>query len=157
MIVRLIGLTVAILLLQAGNVYSEDLNPVAGKTGEFVLREADVDRMISYQSAEAQKSIQSSPEQRTNFIRQILLTKAVASRARKDGFEKKPETREIISYLIDQYLAQEYLSKVVVANVTSTDEEMKKYYAEHEKDFLVPEAVKVRHIFISVPKDSAVE
>lgn len=157
MIVRLIGLTVAILLLQAGNVYSEDLNPVAGKTGEFVLREADLDRMISYQPAEAQKSIQSSPEQRTNFIRQILLTKTVASRARKDGFEKKPDTREIISYLIDQYLAQEYLSKVVVANVTSTDEEMKKYYAEHEKDFVVPEAVKVRHIFISVPKDSTAE
>jgi len=157
MIVRIIGLTAAILLLQMGNVYSEDLNPVVGKVGDFVLREADLDRLISYQPAEAQKSIQSSSEQRTNFIRQILLTKAIASRARKDGFEKKPETREFVSYLIDQYLAQEYLSKVVVANVTSTDEEMKKYYAEHGKDFLIPEAVKVRHIFISAPKDSAAE
>ena len=157
MIVRLIGLTVAILLLQMGNVHAEDLNPVVGKVGEFVLREADLDRLISYQPAEAQKSIQSSSDQRTNFIRQILLTKAIASRARKDGFEKKPETREIVSYLIDQYLAQEYLSKVVVANVTSTDEEMKKYYVEHEKDFLIPEAVKVRHIFISAPKDSTAE
>ena len=157
MIVRIIGLTAAILLLQMGNVYSEDLNPVVGKVGDFVLREADLDRLISYQPAEAQKSIQSSSEQRTNFIRQILLTKAIASRARKDGFEKKPETREFVSYLIDQYLAQEYLSKVVVANVASTDEEMKKYYAEHGKDFLIPEAVKVRHIFISAPKDSAAE
>ena len=157
MIVRIIGLTAAILLLQMGNVYSEDLNPVVGKVGDFVLREADLDRLISYQPAEAQKSIQSSSEQRTNFIRQILVTKAIASRARKDGFEKKPETREFVSYLIDQYLAQEYLSKVVVANVTSTDEEMKKYYAEHGKDFLIPEAVKVRHIFISAPKDSAAE
>jgi peptidyl-prolyl cis-trans isomerase C len=157
MIVRLIGLTVAILLLQAGNVYSEDLNPVVGKVGDFVLREADLDRMIGYQPAEAQKSIQSSSDQRTNFIRQILLTKAIASRARKDGFEKKPETREIITFLIDQYLAQEYLSKVVVANVTLTDEEMKKYYAEHEGDFLIPGTVKVRHIFISAPKDSTAE
>jgi parvulin-like peptidyl-prolyl isomerase len=157
MIVRLIGLTAAILLLLLGNVYAEDLNPVVGKVGEFVLREADLDRMISYQPEEAQKSILSSSEQRANFIRQILLTKAIASRARKGGFEKKPETREIVSYLIDQYLAQEYLSKVVVANVTSTDEEMKKYYAEHEKDFLIPEAVKVRHIFIAASKDSTAE
>ena len=55
MIVRIIGLTVAILLLQTGNVHSEDLNPVVGKVGEFVLREADLDRMISYQPAEARK------------------------------------------------------------------------------------------------------
>ncbi len=157
MIVRLIGLTAAILLFQMGNVHAEDLNPVVGKVGQFILREADLDRLISYQPAEAQKSIQSSSEQRANFIRQILLTKAIASRARKDGFEKKPETREIVSYLIDQYLAQEYLSKVVGANATSTDEEMKKYYAEHEKDYLIPEAVKVRHIFISAPKDSTAE
>jgi len=157
MIVRFIGLTAVFLLLQMVYAHAEDLNPVVGKVGEFVLREADLDRMISYQPEEAQKSILRSSEQRTNFIRQILLTKAIASRARKDGFEKKPETREIVSYLIDQYLAQEYLSKVVVANVTSTDEEMKKYYVEHEKDFLIPEAVKVRHIFISAPNDSTVE
>jgi peptidyl-prolyl cis-trans isomerase C len=138
-------------------VYADDFNPVVGKVGEYILREADLDRLISYQPAEAQKSIQGSSEQRTNFIRQILLTKAIASRARKDGFEKKPETKEIVSYLIDQYLAQEYLSKVVVANVTSTVEEMNKYYVEHEKDFLIPEAVRVRHIFISASKDSTAE
>lgn len=157
MIVRLIGLTAFILCLQMGNAHAEDVNPVVGKAGEFILREADLDRLMSYQPAEAQKSIQGSADQRTNFIRQVLLTKAIAARARKEGFDKKPETREIVSFMIDQYLGQEYLSKVVVADVTATDEEMKKYYAEHEKDFMIPEAVNIRHIFISASKDSPAE
>jgi peptidyl-prolyl cis-trans isomerase C len=136
---------------------AEDLNPVAGKTGDFVLREADLDRLLSNQSPEVQKAIESSPEQRKNFIRQFLLTKATASRARKEGFDRKPEVKELLSNLIDQFLAQEYLNKIVIANVTVTDDELKKYYAEHEKEFLVPEAVKARHIFIASPKDSTVE
>jgi peptidyl-prolyl cis-trans isomerase C len=141
----------------AGNVYAEELNPVVGKTGDFILREADLDRLISYQTPEIQKSIQDNTDQKSNLIRQMLLTKAIAGKARKDNFDKKPEEKEILSYMVDQYLAQEYLTKVVEATNTPTDENMKKYYAEHENNFLVPETVKARHIFISAPKDSAAD
>jgi peptidyl-prolyl cis-trans isomerase C len=157
MIIRFILLALSIGMLLAGRVDAEDLNPVAGKTGDFVLREADLDRLLSNLSPEVQKSIENSPEQRSNFIRQFLLTKATASRARKEGFDRKPEVKELLSNLIDQFLAQEYLNKVVIANITITDDELKKYYAEHENEFLVPEAVKARHIFIASSKDSAVE
>lgn len=157
MIIRFIGLTSVMLLLLIGSVQAEDFNPVVGKAADFVLREADFDRLISYQPANIQKTIQDSPEQRTNFIRQILITKAIAAKARKEGFEKKPEIREMISYMSDQYLSQEYLNKVVVAPVTTTDEEMKKYYAEHEGEFVIPEAVKVRHIFVSAHADSTAD
>ncbi|GAM09386.1 foldase protein PrsA [Geobacter sp. OR-1] len=157
MISRFITLIAAFVVLLTGVVHAEELNPVVGKTGDFVLREADFDRLLSNLSVEAQKAIQGSVEQKNNFIRQLLLTKATAAKARKEGFDRKPEFKELVSNLIDQFLAQEYLSKVIVANVAVTDEEMKKYYSEHEKDFLVPEAVKVRHIFISSPKDSAIE
>jgi len=155
--VRFIVLVSAVLLLHIGIAFAEDLNPVVGKTGEFVLREADLDRIISYQPAEVQKSVQNGPEQRTDFIRRILLIKALSSQARKEGFEKRPETREMLGYLLDKSLAEEYLLKVVLANIVVTDEEIKTYYSEHEKDFVIPEAVKVRHIFVSSPKDSTAE
>ncbi len=144
-----------IALLQFGTAQGEDLNPVVGKVGDIVLREADLERLLSSQSPEIQKAVQGSPEQRIAFIRQFLVMKSVASKARKDGFDKKPEVKELLSNLIDQSLAEEYMAKVVTANVAVTDDELKAYYKEHEKEFLLPESVRARQIFISSPQESS--
>ncbi len=143
--------------LLATGAFGEEVNPVVGKVGNFSLREADVDRLISYQSQQLQKQLQESPEQRSELVRQILLKKALADRARKEGFDRKPEIKEQLAYVVDDFLAREYLTKVVTANVTVPDEEMKKYYKENEKEFQLPEEIKVRHIFVAVPKDATPE
>ena len=151
----LLGITISILL--AGPALAEEINPVIGKAGDFVLREADLERLLSYQSPEALQKLQADPAQRAEIVRQLLLTKAVAARSRKEGFDKKPEVKEELSYVIDNYLADQYLRKVVTADVTIPEEELKKYYTEHEKDFLVPESARVRHIYFEAAKDATPE
>ena len=151
----LLGITMSILL--AGPALADEVNPVVGKVGDFVLREADLERLLSYQSPEALQKSQDDPAQRAEIVRQLLLTKAVAARLRKEGFDKKPEVKEQLSYVIDNYLAEQYLLKVVAAGVTVPEEDLKKYYAEHEKDFLLPQSAKVRHIFFEAPKEAAPE
>ena len=143
--------------LRIGTVQAEELNPVVGKVGDFVLREADFERLLGSQPPEVQKAVQSSPEQRTVFIRQFLLTKAVAAKARKEGFDRKPEIRELLANLLDQYIANRYVAREVTASVTVTDEELKAYYREHEKELLLPESVRARHIFISSAQHSSPE
>lgn len=157
MLVRtlMIGATIGVLL--AGGVHAEDVNPILGKVGDFVLREADLDRLIGYQAPAIQKKLQDEPQQRSNMLRQLLLTKAVAARARKEGFDRKPEMKERLSYVLDDYLAQEYLRQVVAAKVSVTDEELRKSYQEHEKEMALPERVKVRHIFVNAPADAPAE
>jgi parvulin-like peptidyl-prolyl isomerase len=157
MSVRICFLTVIMGVLLTGGTRAEELNPVVGKAGDFVLREADLDRLIGNQSPEFQRSLREQPAQRINLVRQILLTEAVAAKARREGFDRKPEVREQVSYLIDQYLAQEYIGKVVVADVLVPEQELKKYYQEHEKDFILPEAIKARHIFFEAAIDAAPE
>jgi parvulin-like peptidyl-prolyl isomerase len=157
MIIRLFVLTLAINVILAQGVQAEETNPVVGKVGDFVLREADIDRLMSNQPAEAQKKLRDNPEERSNFIRQILLTIAVANKAKGDGFDRKPEVKEQLSYLADQSIAQQYLNRVVTANITVPDEDLKKYYQEHQQDFILPETVKARHIFIEAPKDASEE
>jgi peptidyl-prolyl cis-trans isomerase C len=152
---RAISLAVIIFMLIIAGTQAAELNPVVGKAGDFVLREADLDRLISSQPPEVQKTLQEDPAQRINLVRQVLLTEAVAAKARSEGFDRKPEVREQVSYLIDQFLAQEYIGKVVAADVAVPEQELKKYYQEHEKDFLLPESVKARHIFIEAPQDAA--
>lgn len=144
-------------MLLASGVHADDINPVVGKVGDFVLREADLERMIANLPAEAQKRFQENREERSNLARQILLTKAVAAKAKSEGFDRKPDVKERLSNIIDQYLAEEYIAKVVIANLTPPEAELKKYYQEHEKDFLLPERVKARHIFVKAAREEPAE
>lgn len=134
---------------------AEDPNPVVGRARDFVLRDADAGRLIGYQPAEIQGGLQNDPDQRAEFIRQILLTRMVAEKARSAGFDKKPEMKEQLGYVIDQYIAKEYLDKIIAANITVSEEDLKKYYEEHNKEFLIPGAIKARHIFFEAPKDTS--
>ena len=133
----------------AGSLSAEETNPVLGKTGDFVLREADLDRILASQPPGVQKHFQDDPQQRAGLVREILLKKAVVAKARKEGFDRRPEIKEQLSYVFDNFISQEYLVKVVTAGVTVPEEDLKKYYQEHEKDFQQPEQIKVRHILIA--------
>jgi len=148
----------ALVALAAPYAAAEEINPVLGKVGDFSIRETDLDRLIAGQSPQTQKQLQEKPELKTSLVRDLLLRKAVANKARKEGYDRKPEYREKLSYLIDEFLSGEYLAKVIVADVKIPEEELKSYYKEHEKDFLLPETVKARHIFIQLsPKSTETE
>jgi len=143
------------LIAAAGTLSAEETNPILGKVGDFVLREADLDRILASQPPAVQKRFLDDPQQRNSLVREILTKKAIVAKARKDGFDKKPEIKEQLSYVYDNFISQEYLVKVVTANVTVPEEELKKYYQGHEKEFLLPEQIKVRHILIAATKETA--
>lgn len=141
----------------AGTLSAEETNPVLGKAGDFVLREADLDRILASQPPAVQKRFQDDPQQRTSLVREILMKKAVVAKAKKEGFDRKPEIKEQLSYVFDNYISQEYLAKVVTAGVSVPEEDLKKYYQEHEKEFQLPEQIKVRHILITSLKEAKPE
>jgi peptidyl-prolyl cis-trans isomerase C len=140
----------ALIAFSAPLAIADEINPVLGKAGDFSIRETDLDRLIASQPPQAQKQFQDKPELKNSLVRDLLLKKAIAMKARKEGYDKKPEYREKLSYLVDDFLAQEYLAKVVLADLKVSEDEMKKYYKEHEKEFLLTETVKARHIFIQL-------
>ncbi len=137
--------------------FAEEINPVLGKVGDFTIRETDLDRLIASQPPQAQQQLQENPELKTALLRDILLKRAIAMKARKEGYDKKPEYREQLSLLMDDYLSREYLAKVVVVDIRIPEEVMKKYYQEHEKEFFMSETVKARHIFIQLPEKATAE
>ena len=141
----------------AGPLSAEETNPVVGKVGDFVLREADLDRILASQPPAVQKRFQDEPQQRAYLVREILMKKAVVAKAKKAGFDRKPEIKEQLSYVIDNFISQEYLVKVVTAGVVVSEDDLKKYYREHEQEFLLPEQIKVRHILIVSPKEAKPE
>lgn len=140
----------ALISFSAPFALADEINPVLGKVGDFSIRATDLDRLIAAQPEQAQKQLQEKPELKSSLVRDLLLKKAIAMQARKDGYDKQPDYREKLSYLVDDFLAQEYLAKVVLADIKVSEDEMKKYYQEHEKDFLLTESVRARHIFIQL-------
>lgn len=147
----------AIVALSASLAFADEINPVLGRVGDFSIRETDLDRLIATQPLQAQKQLQEKPELKSSLVRDILLKKAIAMKARKEGYDRKPEYREKLSYLVDDFLAQEFLARVVLADIKVSEEEMKKYYREHEKDFQLTESVKARHIFVQLSAKSTGE
>jgi peptidyl-prolyl cis-trans isomerase C len=145
------------LLAATPAIAADEINPVVGRVGDFTIRETDLDRLIAGQPPLAQKQLADKPELKTAMVRELLLKKAIANKARKEGYDRKPEYRERLSYLIDDFLANEYLTKVVLADSRISDEEMRKYYKENPKEFQLSETVKARHIFIQLPATATAE
>jgi peptidyl-prolyl cis-trans isomerase C len=157
MATRIIVAAGFLLALASGTGYAEEFNPVVGKLKGFVLREADVNRLLAAQTPEIRKQVQDDPQQIAALVRRVLTAKAVADRARQERFDKQPEVMEQLGYLVDNFLAEEYLRKIVVAGVTISDDDLKKYYKEHQNEFILPEQALVRHIFIGCETDAKAE
>lgn len=136
-----------------GSVPAEEINPVVGKSADYTFRATDLERLVAAQPAEIQKRFQDAPEQRVNLVRQLMTQKAVAARARKEGFDRKPDFKEQLGHVIDDFMTREYLARVVAASVTVPEDDVKKYYKENESKFLIQEQVKTRHIFVEAPKE----
>lgn len=147
----------AVSAMLAGGVRGEEINPVVGKTGDMTLKESDLKRIIGYQPPELQQRLQADPEQRVNLVRQLLTAEVIAKKARAEGFDKRPDVMEQLGYLIDRFLAQEYLAQKVTAAVTVPEEDLKRYYREHQQEYVIPEKIRARHIFIEVASDAGEE
>jgi len=150
MYAKILVATATLLALSAPLAIADEINPVLGKVGDFSIRETDLDRLIAGQPPQAQKQLQDKPELKSSLVRDLLLKKAIAMKAKKDGYDRNPEYREKLSYLVDDFLAQEYLAKVVLTDIKVSEDETRKYYKEHEKEFLLSETVRARHIFIQL-------
>ena len=152
------GITVLLFVMIAvGAAHGEEVNRVVGKTGDYILREADLERLIDSQPADLAATLHGDAGQRASFVKQVLQVKAIAARARKDNFDRKPEIREQLGNVIDQYLAQEYVARTVSEPVTVTEDELKAYYREHTRELEMPESVKARQIFIACSDEATLE
>ncbi len=129
---------------------AEETDPVLAKAGDFVIKMSDLNRLISYYPAERQKSLQDNPAQKITLVKRMIEVKIMAALARKEGFDKDPEFKEQLQYMIDDFTATHYLGKALAKDITVSDADIKQYYDANKEKFKVPEQVRARHILIKV-------
>lgn len=145
---RYLSVVVGLLILLLnfhGNSAAQD-DPIVAKIGDKNILVSDIDRIVSYADPEQQKALKSSPQLKETLVGQYVQSMVIAQIAREKGFDKKPEVMEQMAIFIDNFLANEYIKKQFVQNITVSEGDITSYYDSRQEEFKTPEMVKVSHI-----------
>lgn len=138
---------IMVLFLLSGAM-AQDKDPIFGKLGDYVIRQSDMERFIGYHPQSEQKAIRENPDRIISLLQRMLEARAVSEIAKKEKFHERPELKEQLNYIADDFLSREYLKKVIMTGVTVTDEDMREFYRINEENLAAPEQVRVRQILI---------
>jgi peptidyl-prolyl cis-trans isomerase C len=83
------------------------------------------------------------------FLDDLVEAKVFAGEARRLGLEKDPEVAAALEKEKDEVLARYFAKKFVDTEAEPPEEELKTYYQEHQKEFVVPRAVLIQRIVVA--------
>ncbi len=144
-----------VLLLFLTGIASAADDAILAKAGDYVFRQSDFNGLISYSPPQVQKQLRDDPKQQTVLIRKVMEQKIIADLARKEGFDQTNDMKEKARYILNDFLAGEYLQatkKKLAAKVKLTDSDLRQYYQANLNIFTIPEQARVRQILIRIPK-----
>jgi peptidyl-prolyl cis-trans isomerase C len=124
-------------------------DPVVITIGDERITKSEFERLIAALPEQARAQAQGPGKKK--IAEQVAELKSLAQEARKRGVDRKPETRELISFQTDNLLANALYRDI--ANGAKPDEAADRaYYDQHKTEY---EQVKASHILIRF-KGSAV-
>jgi peptidyl-prolyl cis-trans isomerase C len=146
----------AVFLLSMASVsICADKNPVLARIGDEKITSADLDRVIGYYSADQQKQFRGDPQMRAALLRRIVQGKVLADIARSKGFDKLEDIREQLRFLVNDYLAMEFVRREVISKIEVSEDDKKLYYKTYRENFMTPEMVKAAHILIRLDNNAS--
>jgi peptidyl-prolyl cis-trans isomerase C len=146
--------SVLLLMFSHNPVQAED-DIVLAKIGDKKITIADFNRFISYYDAEKQKILEQNPQFKATILQRIVQGIVISKMARDKDYDKKPDIKEQLELLSNDFIASEYLKKEVVAKINVSEEDMQLYYKIHQEEFQTPEMVRARHILIKVDRTAS--
>jgi peptidyl-prolyl cis-trans isomerase C len=149
-------LTVLFLLLLSAPTFAGDSTILAKVNGKEITL-SDFNRIVSHYDAEKRKTLEENPQFKATILRRIVQGMVVSKIARDNGFDKRPDIKEQLELLSNDFLSTAYLAESVIGEVNVTEDDMRLYYKAHEDDFKTPEMVRVRDILIRVGKSASDE
>ncbi|MBZ4409238.1 peptidyl-prolyl cis-trans isomerase [Myxococcus faecalis] len=91
-------------------------------------------------------------EKKKEFVDNLVRFELLVQEARRQGLEDDPE----IKATVEKVMVQKLLRKQQEAAAGKLDEpELRKYFEEHQSEFVRPERVRVSHIFLEAPQADA--
>jgi len=136
--------------------FAEDTSVVA-RIGEQKITMADFNRWVSYNPEAGREALLKDNKKKANMLHQIITGMVIADIARKEKFDTRPDIREKMDHMINNFLTLEYLDKVVSARVTAPEEDILAYYKKNSDRFMDRKKISARHILIKTGSESSTE
>ncbi len=132
---------------------ASDGSEVVAKIGDKTITMKQLDAKIQELPEPYQKSF-ADPEQKLEFLKNMVVTDLLYTTAQRSGLDKNPEMRKRIEEMEKQILAQSVLKQEVQDKVEVSDADAKLYYDANPDDFTRPERAKIAHILKATEKDA---
>lgn len=123
---------------------------VVARIGDRVYTTEDFQRWMELNPEDRQEAVAADDKKKAGMLNQIITNMVIADVARKQEFDRLPDINEKMKYVINGFLSLEYIERVVAAEVSLTQEEIKVYYEENIDKFSTPEQVRARYISIKI-------
>ncbi len=122
-----------------------DNSKILAKVGGVVITEADVNDTILALGPRGQGY--NNPEGRKAVLEQIVAKNLFLAEAKKNFYEGDPRFKADLAKVKDEMLANFAIEKTL-STITVTEDEIKKHYDEHQKEFMAEETVSASHILV---------
>lgn len=120
---------------------AEDMGPVVAEVGDVKVYAKEFEQAAARKTPADGNKL--TDDEKKEVLQKLIEEKALYQEARKKGVDQDPKVQKV---MINTLLRQE-----VYGNVRNSDfsqEELRKYFDEHREEFVVPEKVQVKRIFV---------
>lgn len=120
-----------------------DIGPVIATVGDVRIGEKEFVEAASRKTPENGTSL--SDAEKREVLDRLIDEKALYLEARKRGIDRDPKVQKV---MVNTLLREDVYSQV--RNSDFSAEELQAYFDEHREEFIVPEKVQIRRIFVKV-------
>lgn len=167
---RLVGMTLALLMLGAVTLMAapakpaakragtrtlapEDSNAVLVRVGKDVITRRTIDRRLQ-EIPEQYRASYSTAEGRQQLLDRLIEERLWLQDAESHGVEKRPDIQTQLQQQRRDLLIRTWVNEVMASNPAPSEEDVKAYYDSHEADFRTPATVTLRHILLKKELDA---
>jgi peptidyl-prolyl cis-trans isomerase C len=151
--ILLTAVLVAALPLAAQQAASNANNLIVATVNGESITQAKLDQLWNRLSEKMRKQYEKAGGGKAGFLDNYIRKRLLLQQAVANGFEKRPDVQAELEAAKESALFDLYVRDVIGATVV-TDEEMHKFYDEHQADFSTPERVKLRQILVKTENRS---
>jgi len=131
--------------------YLRDSRPVVEVDGAILTAGEFSER---FQTALSRRGVTANEKLRENIINNWIDRKLVDHEALSRHYERKPDLNRMIRRYKNQLIKKTFCQKVIIPQITLSEEILKDYYLRHQESFLKPVRFRLRQITVKSITDA---
>lgn len=126
---------------------------ILAKVGNHEITRTMIDHIIATIPEERRVPFL-TPDGRKKILDEVVSLTLFSEAARAQGLDKEPAIRTRLEYVQNEYLAGEYMRRLLAKTPLVSEEDLKAYYKNHLQEFRPPEEIRARHILVRTEQEA---